>query len=108
MHMIKLVNLVSRKDDYTHEEFVERWMGEHAEMAKDLPGLQKYVTSLPTAPEHSDYDGIVELYFEDMGALKAAFDSDTGESVNADAAEFIDMEQGPTMFVEEQVQLDDV
>ncbi|MFC7205335.1 EthD family reductase [Haloferax namakaokahaiae] len=105
--MIKLVNLVVKKDEYSHEEFVERWMGSHAELAKDLPGLKKYVTSLPTAPERSAYDGIVELYFEDMGALKAAFDSEIGEAVNADAAEFIDMEQGPTLYVEEEIQLDD-
>ena len=104
--MIKLVNLVVRKDEYTHEEFVERWTGEHADLAKDLPGLKKYVTSLPTSPERSEYDGIVELYFEDMEALKAAFSSEIGEAVNADAAEFIDMEQGPTEYVEETVQLD--
>ncbi|WP_241431982.1 EthD family reductase [Haloferax mucosum] len=98
--------MVVRADGYTHEEFVERWMGPHADIAKELPGLQKYSTSLPTDPERSEYDGIVELYFEDMGALKAAFDSETGERVNADAAEFIDMEQGPTLYVEETVQLD--
>ncbi|WP_396613497.1 EthD family reductase (plasmid) [Haloferax sp. S1W] len=104
--MIKLVNLVVRKDGYTHEEFAERWMSDHTEMAKDLPGLKKYVTSLPASPERSEYDGIVELYFEDMDALKAAFSSETGEAVNADAAEFIDMEQGPTLYVEETVHLD--
>ncbi|WP_416841612.1 EthD domain-containing protein [Haloferax sp. DFSO52] len=104
--MIKLVNLVVRKPDYSHEEFVERWTGEHADIAKELPGLQKYSTSLPTDPERSSYDGIVELYFEDMDALKTAFSSETGERVNADAAQFIDMEQGPTLYVDETVQLD--
>ncbi|KTG26954.1 EthD domain-containing protein [Haloferax profundi] len=104
--MIKLVNLVVRKPDYSHEEFVERWTGSHAELAKDLPGLVKYATSLPTSPERSEYDGIVELYFEDMDALKAAFSSEIGERVNADAAEFIDMEQGPTLYVDETTQLD--
>ncbi|WP_411966374.1 EthD domain-containing protein [Haloferax sp. YSMS24] len=104
--MIKLVNLVVKKPDYSHEEFVERWTGEHADIAKELPGLQKYSTSLPTDPERAEYDGIVELYFEDMGALKTAFSSEIGERVNADAAEFIDMEQGPTLYVEETTQLD--
>lgn len=104
--MIKLVNLVVRKPEYTHDAFVERWTGSHADIAKELPGLQKYATSLPTDPERSEYDGIVELYFEDMAALKAAFDSETGERVNEDAAEFIDMERGPTLYVEETTQLD--
>lgn len=104
--MIKLVNLVVKRPDYSHEEFVERWTGEHAAIAKELPGLQKYSTSLPTDPERAAYDGIVELSFEDMDALKAAFSSDIGERVNADAAEFIDMEQGPTLYVEETTHLD--
>jgi uncharacterized protein (TIGR02118 family) len=104
--MIKLVNLVVRSDDYTHEEFVDRWLGDHTDVAKDLPGLQKYVTSVPVAPERSEYDGIVELYFEDMDALQAAFESEAGELTNADAAEFIDMDDGPTLYVEETVQVD--
>ncbi|SFR66307.1 EthD family reductase [Halogeometricum limi] len=105
--MIKLVNLVSRREGYTHEEFVERWLGEHTDIAKEMPGLKKYTTSVPTDPERSEYDGIVELYFEDMAALSAAFESEAGERTNADAAEFIDMEAGPTMYVEETVQVDE-
>jgi len=104
--MIKLVNMLVRDDDYTHEEFVERWRGSHAELARELPGLVKYATSVPTDPERSEYDGIVELYFEDMAALKAAFDSEVGQRVNADAAAFTDMERGPTLYVEETVHLD--
>ena len=104
--MIKLVNLVVKKPDYSHEEFVERWTGEHADIAKELPGLKRYSTSLPTDPERAEYDGIVELYFEDMDALKAAFSSEIGERVNVDAAEFIDMEQGPTLYVEETTHVD--
>ncbi|NLV02763.1 EthD family reductase [Haloferax volcanii] len=104
--MIKLVNMLVRDDDYTHEEFVERWRGNHADLARELPGLVKYATSVPTDPERSEYDGIVELYFEDMAALKAAFDSEVGQRVNADAAAFTDMERGPTLYVEETVHLD--
>ncbi|ELZ72540.1 EthD family reductase [Haloferax volcanii] len=98
--------MLVRDDDYTHEEFVERWRGNHADLARELPGLVKYATSVPTDPERSEYDGIVELYFEDMAALKAAFDSEVGQRVNADAAAFTDMERGPTLYVEETVHLD--
>lgn len=104
--MVKMVQLLERHDDYTHEEFVERWQGSHADLAKDLPNLQKYTTSVPTDPERSAYDGVVELYFEDMADLQAAFESETGEEVMADAAEFADVEAGPTLYVEETVQLD--
>ncbi len=105
--MIKLVNLLVRKEELTHEEFLERWTGDHADLARDLPGLRKYTTSVPSDPEKAGYDGIVELYFEDSSALAAAFDSEAGRAVQADAAEFVDTEQGPTLVVEETVQLDE-
>lgn len=105
--MIKMVNLLVRDEDVSHEEFVERWEGPHADIARELPGLRKYATSVPVDPERSEYDGIVELYFDDMGALGEAFDSETGKRVQADAAEFTDVERGPILYVEETVQLDE-
>jgi uncharacterized protein (TIGR02118 family) len=105
--MPKIVDLLVRKDEYTHEEFAERWQGDHADIAKDLPGLERYVTSVPTRPEDADYDGVLELYFEDMAALGEAFDSDVGAAVQEDAAEFIDLGAGPQLIVEETVQLDE-
>lgn len=104
--MLKMVNCLVRRDDLTHEAFVERWTGPHAELAKQLPGLRKYATSVPTDPERSAYDGVVELYFDDMAALKAAFDGEIGRRVTADAAEFVDRGAGPTLYVEETVRLD--
>lgn len=105
--MIKMVELLVRKDGFTHEEFVERWQGDHAELAKDLPGLVKYATSVPTNPDQVEYDGVLELYFEDAAALQAAFDSEVGQEVQADAAEFVDVGAGPRLVVEETVQLDE-
>jgi uncharacterized protein (TIGR02118 family) len=102
--MVKMVQLLVKRDDYTHEAFVERWRGEHADMAEDLPELQKYVTAVPNDPERSSHDGVVELHFEDMDALAAAFDSELGQAVQADAAEFADMDAGETLYVEEQVE----
>lgn len=104
--MVKMVQLLERREDYTHEEFVERWQGSHADLAKDLPNLQTYTTSVPTDPERADYDGVVELYFEDMADVQKAFESETGQEVMADDAEFADVDAGPTLFVEETVQLD--
>lgn len=105
--MTKMVDLLVRKDGYSHEEFAERWQSEHAEIAKDLPGLRKYATSVPTNPEAVEYDGVLELYFDDAAALDEAFKSEVGERVQADAAEFIDLDAGPTLVVEETVQLDE-
>ena len=106
--MPKIVDLLVRADGYSHEEFAERWQGDHADIAKDLPGLKRYVTSVPTRPEDAEYDGVLELYFEDMASLGEAFDSDIGAKVQSDAAEFIDLEAGPRLIVEETVQFDEM
>lgn len=106
--MIKMVDLLVRKDGTSHEEFVDYWLGEHSELAKELPGLRKYVTSVPNDPEKAGYDGLLELYFDSTVDMKAAFDSDVGRRVQEDAAEFVNMDEGPTLVVDETVQLDEL
>ncbi|WP_435332724.1 EthD family reductase [Haloarchaeobius sp. TZWWS8] len=105
--MIKLVNLLVRRDGMSHEEFQEYWYEEHVPLAKDLPKARKYVTSVPVDPTRAEYDGMVELYFDSMGDLKEAFDSEVGEEVMADLQNFADPDAGPTMYVEETVQHDE-
>lgn len=104
--MIKMVQLLLRADEISHEEFKTRWRGEHAAIAKQLPHLEKYVTSVPRDPEKAGYDGIVELYFESTEDLAAAFESPEGERVQADAREFIDLEASPSLVVSETIQFD--
>ncbi|MCL9817121.1 EthD family reductase [Natronocalculus amylovorans] len=104
--MIKLVEFLIRDPALTHEEFKTYWLETHTPIASALPGVHKYTTSLPTSPEHAAYDGVLELYFEDMEALSAAFDSQVGEETMTDAAEFIQVGAGPRMIVEENVQVD--
>jgi uncharacterized protein (TIGR02118 family) len=105
--MIKLVNVLVRADELTHDEFVEYWYDEHVPLAEDLPHARKYATSVPTDPERSEYDGVVELYFEDMADLTAAFESEVGQAVQADLAAFAKPDAGPTLYVEETVQFDE-
>lgn len=103
--MFKLVQLLTRDPDLSHDEFVHRWHGEHAALAEQLPGLRKYAVSVPTRPEHSEYDGFAELYFESEAEMKAAFGSDVGQALSADVAEFADVDQSPTLYVNEDVRL---
>jgi uncharacterized protein (TIGR02118 family) len=101
--MITVVDVLVRADDYTHEEFVDRWRGEHAAIARELPGLKRYSTSVPTEPDDADYDGVLNLTFESVDAMNEAFASDIGSAVMDDAAEFIDIGAGPRMVVEQTV-----
>jgi uncharacterized protein (TIGR02118 family) len=103
--MVKMVALLVRTESLSHEEFATYWETEHAPLVDDLPNVQRYVTSLPTDPEQSAYDGIAELYFEDMAALGEAFDSEAGEALLEDAAEFSDQDAGEVLYLTETEQI---
>jgi uncharacterized protein (TIGR02118 family) len=78
--MIKTVSLLTRKPGMTHAEFVDRWVNEHAPLAHAVPGLRRYVLTLidaspdrPDIPSHDiDVDGIAELWYDDVEAMRAA------------------------------------
>lgn len=104
--MAKMIILLVRDDSLSHEAFAERLREEHVPIAEDLPGLVEYRTSLPRDPERSAYDGVSELYFEDGAAMGEAFDSEVGQEVQADAAEFMDVEANETLVVDEETHVE--
>ena len=40
--MYNLRPVASKPDDWTHEQFIEWWRGEHAEVTYPLPGLRRW------------------------------------------------------------------
>jgi uncharacterized protein (TIGR02118 family) len=105
--MVKLVNLLVRAEGWTLDEFVRRLREEHVPLAEDLPGARRYTTSIPRDPERAAYDAITTLSFEDSDALGMAFDGEPGQAVQADAAEFADMDASETLVVDEEVHLEE-
>ena len=41
--MIKTIGLLTRKDGWTHEQFMRHWIDIHAPLAHAVPGLRRYV-----------------------------------------------------------------
>ena len=39
--MYNLIVLAAKPSDWTHEQFIEWWRGEHAEVTYPLPGLRR-------------------------------------------------------------------
>ena len=95
--MIKTIGLLTRKDGFTHEEFVRHWVDVHAPLAHAVPGLRRYVQnhilgarSRADIPDHAiEIDGIAELWFDDQAALEAAGRSPEMRALQADGAKFI-------------------
>jgi uncharacterized protein (TIGR02118 family) len=105
--MFKLVVFLEKQADMTHEEFLDHWHGPHVEMAKEMPNLKKYVTSVPVDPEEALYDGIAELYFESLDDAAQAGESELQEAAIEDSERFLAKVPADRMFVEPIVQLDE-
>ena len=95
--MIKSISLLTRKDGWTHAEFVRHWLEVHAPLAHAVPGLRRYVQShiveerrRPDIPSTDvDVDGIAELWYDDREAMAAAMATPAARALPADGALFI-------------------
>lgn len=74
-----LVVLAARPPDWTQERFTAWWRGEHAAMARQLPGLLGYRHGVVVVdhdpPEAAAWDGHAVLQFASRAALDAAMAS---------------------------------
>src|SRR5258707_4656038 len=95
--MIKTVGLLTRKDGFTHAQFMRHWVDVHGPLALAVPGLRRYVQNhiraeraRPDIPETQvEIDGIAELWFDDQTALEAAARSPEMKALQADGAQII-------------------
>jgi uncharacterized protein (TIGR02118 family) len=96
--MFKAIILLSRKHGATREEFRDWWLGEHAELARQLPGLRGLRFNVVQS-ENVAYDGVSELWFESREAFDAAYASAHGEHVAADSLAHVSRRE--LLFVDE-------
>ena len=101
--MIKFVGVVWRKPDLSREDFLHHWQTNHAEVVKKLPGLRKYVQgpAVTRAGREPVIDGIAELWFDDVEALRKAWRSAEGQAVREDEKRFIDLERSYAFWAED-------
>jgi uncharacterized protein (TIGR02118 family) len=85
-----LVVLLKKKDGFTDEDFAKYWLETHAPLAKQMPGLRKYVVNLVKRPPNRepDYHGLVEMWFDDVDGMKKAFASPQGQTTKKDTETF--------------------
>ena len=95
--MIKTIGLLTRKDGWTHEQFMKHWIEIHAPLALAVPGLRRYVqnhiqaerTRADITETTVEIDGVAELWFDDQAALEAAALTPEMKALHADGAKFI-------------------
>ena len=99
--MIKFTILLTRKPSLTHAEFVEHHRNVHASLFMSVPVVQETVrryvqqhaipAELPGMPPVK-YDGITELWFDDVDALGRCFsDPEYLARIRPDEESFLDL-----------------
>ncbi len=99
--MIKFTILLRRHPSMTHDDFVAYHRDRHAPLFCGLDTVREHVrryvqchtvaATLPGLPPVT-FDGITELWFEDMAGLEAVFGSKSYmETVRPDEAKFLDL-----------------
>jgi uncharacterized protein (TIGR02118 family) len=71
--MIKRVSLVWKRRELSDVEFRRIWLGEHVDIAKQLPGVREYIIDFVTDTVPGGPSAIAVLRFDSRQALDAAF-----------------------------------
>ena len=105
-----------RQAGMSHDAFVDYWQHNHTPIARDIEGVVKYNTVLPSDPDNAEFDGVAELYFETLEDLHAALgspgsrDYDPTREVAAKAREDVDnflaIDERPRFIGQERVVVD--
>jgi uncharacterized protein (TIGR02118 family) len=113
--MIKLCVLCPRKPDLTLEQFEDHWKNVHGPLFSSQPEVRQYVKKYIQVhstgkqlgnefPPVSHYDGIAEIWFENMKDIPKVFSSENFKTTIAqDEEKFIDRDNIKWIYATENV-----
>ena len=105
--MVKLVVYFKRRAGMEVEPFQEYWRTCHAEVVRGLPGIRRYVQSHTLLGGYRRgapaFDGIAEVWFDDVDAIRALDGTDALRAVQEDEARFIDRSTMRTLVTDERL-----
>ena len=108
--MIKLVYCITKKPGLSDGDFFRYWRSKHAQIGARIPGLRRFVQShrinVPGDKHSPHFDGMAELWFDNIDALLAARQSPKWKESTEDEANFIDHTKVAYFVSEEHVILD--
>ena len=91
--MLKAVFLLPRRKDLTKEQFLEFWRSRHLQLVLSLPALRRCVFSEVVAGPEGElpYEAMVELWWDDLAAVRAAIASPEAKACEESLAHFVDL-----------------
>jgi uncharacterized protein (TIGR02118 family) len=96
--MIVRMGLLSKKEGATAADFRSHWKNSHGPLAARLPGLRRYHQNhvvdrqqrgINYARSAWDFDGVSELWFDDLPSMRHAFSTNIVDELAGDEATFI-------------------
>jgi uncharacterized protein (TIGR02118 family) len=89
--MYKHIGFLTKRAEQPFADLVNHWQTAHADLARQLPGLRRYVLNPidRTAYPDSPVDGCAELWFDADADAEAAWASAAGTATAADAQSFL-------------------
>ena len=103
--MIKVIYCISKKPGLSDEEFFAYWEHVHGPIGARIPRLRKLVQSrrlsIPEDAYSPDYDGVAELWFDDIEDLLAARETPEWNAATSDERNFIDHKRVAYLVSEE-------
>lgn len=97
--MLKQVTIFRKRPELSADAFEEHWRTQHAEVVCELPGLRRYVQNHMVAPG-GERDGIAEVWFDDIAAMRANAGHPALEAIRADERNFIDVDTMEAIIAE--------
>lgn len=108
--MIKVITVLRRKPGMNLAAFAEYWRTTHAAAVKRVPEIRRYVQSQTIASGYRTrepvYDGIAEIWYEDVAAMRRAAATPEAAAALKDDDNFIDMKSFASIVTDEVVQRD--
>lgn len=101
---VKGIFILHKLPSMTAQEFGEYWRDKHGPVAKNIPGLRRYVQNhiVPGSSQGTPpVDGVAELYFDSAEALQAGLSSPAGKETLDDLPKFLDMTRSGMFLVQE-------
>lgn len=108
--MVKLVYCITKKPGMTDEEFFRYWKDIHGPIGARIPGLRRLIQSHRVAvvgdKYQPDYDGMAELWFDNVDALLKARQSQEWKASVEDEGNFVDHNRVAYLVTEEHTIVD--
>ena len=107
--MLKQLSIFRRREDLSREAFHNYWRNRHPDVVTRLPGIRRYVQNHVTGVLRGDlgWDGIAEVWFDDIESMRANVGSPVLADIRADEANFIAAGSMVSIITAEHVFVDD-